>query len=67
MGWILEVVGGMFASWTFICFLLGFAAIIRWPSMHPDFANYMFAFNTLLTGVLSGMLAILIAIWDMKR
>ena len=67
MGAILDFVCGIFATWTFICFLGGFSCIIVWPPRYAELTNYIFIFVFLLTGVLSGILAIILSLWNMGK
>lgn len=52
IAWIVMV---LLAFWTSICFIEGMAAVLSAKST----LNYDYIFMTLLTGILSGLLAIL--------
>lgn len=62
--WILGFILGIFTCLTFLCFLYGFLAMIS-----PKYStlNYNYIFTVLLTGMLSGMLAVLILAGFMLR
>ena len=56
---IAAIIMELLTFWTSICFILGMVAVLSAKST----LNYDWIFMTLLTGILSGMLAILIYIF----
>jgi len=65
MGWISEVVCFILVIWTFICFLSAVLSAFLWPP--GTIIDYYRFFSFLFTGVLGGIFAILISIWNMNR